>query len=339
MLISFGLSSALAEWEADKGKLVMKQPLVTEIQRFSLQDGPGIRTTVFLKGCPLKCPWCHNPETQYIKYEYYYYIEKCTQCGRCADVCPAGASRLTVGSLNKADLNLDRAKCVKCMKCVNACLSGARAIIGQALSTDDIVKEALSDRLFYGNSGGGVTISGGEPLYFPEFTLELAKKLKKESLRVAIETSCFQQWNRIEPLINFIDLFIVDIKSFDHEKHQEIIGCPLSPILHNIENLISAGAKVRIHLPIIHNFNDNETHFKRCLEFLSKFSQKLDGIDILPYHVYGEKKYDLLGRGSSYLYKSVPPNDTRELIPFARELKLLNINDITFDGLVGTKKN
>jgi pyruvate formate lyase activating enzyme len=218
-------------------------------------------------------------------------------------------------------------------------LSGARAIIGHALSIDDILKEVLSDRLFYGNSGGGVTISGGEPLYFPEFTLELVKKLKKESLRVAIETSCFQRWDRIEPLINFIDLFIVDIKSFDQEKHREIIGWPLSPILLNIERLITAGAKVRIHLPIIPSFNDNETHFNCCIEFLSKFSQKLDGVDILPYHVYGEKKYDFLGRGASYQYKNVPPIQPSTLIPFGRKLKLLNINSITFDGLIGTKEN
>jgi pyruvate formate lyase activating enzyme len=316
----------------------MKQPLITEIQRFSLQDGPGIRTTVFLKGCPLKCPWCHNPETQDTKREFYYYADRCTHCGRCAAVCPTGASHMSIALLNKSELKIDRLKCVRCMKCVDACLSGARAVVGQELSMDDVLKEVLSDRLFYGNSGGGVTISGGEPLFFPEFTLELVKKLKKESLKTAIETSCFQRWDKIEPLIDFIDLFIVDIKSFDHEKHREIIGWPLSPILLNIERLITAGARVRIHLPIIPNFNDNDTHIKCCIEFLSKFSEKLDGVDILPYHVYGEKKYDLLGRGDSYQYKSVPPSQPSTLIPFGRELKRLNIKSITFDGLIGTKE-
>lgn len=317
----------------------MRIPLITEIQRFSLQDGPGIRSTVFFKGCPLKCPWCHNPETQGIAREFYYYPERCTHCGRCATVCPTGASQLLSESLRKPRLKLDRAKCTRCMKCVDACLSGARTIIGQALSMDDIVKEVLSDRLFYGNSGGGVTISGGEPLLFPEFTLELAKKFKKESLRVAIETSCFQRWDKIEPLVNSIDLFIVDIKSFDYEKHRVIIGWPLSPILLNIARLTTAGAKVRIHLPIIPNFNDNATHFSRCLEFLGKLSRKLDGVDILPYHVYGEKKYDFLGRGESYQYKNVSPCDPGLLIGFARELKHLSISHITFDGLIGTNKN
>jgi pyruvate formate lyase activating enzyme len=317
----------------------MRIPLITEIQRFSLQDGPGIRSTVFVKGCPLKCPWCHNPETQSMNREFYYYAERCTHCGRCAAVCPTGASQMLIASHRKSEMTLDRAKCAQCMKCVDACLSGARAVIGQVLSINDIVKEVLSDRLFYGNSGGGVTISGGEPLLFHEFTFALAKELKKESVRVAIETCCFQRWDKIEPLLDVIDLFIVDIKSFDYEKHRVIIGWPLSPILLNIARLITAGARVRIHLPIIPNFNDNETHFSRCLDFIGKLSGKLDGVDILPYHVYGEKKYDFLGRGESYQFKNVTPCDPGALVSFARGLKRLNINDITFDGLIGTKKN
>lgn len=317
----------------------MKIPFITEIQRFSLQDGPGIRSTVFVKGCPLKCPWCHNPETQGTNREFYYYPERCTHCGRCAAVCPTGASHLLIASQRQPELAVDRTRCIKCMKCVAACLSGARAVIGQALSIDDIVQEVLSDHLFYGNSGGGVTISGGEPLFFPEFTLELAKKLKKESLSVAIETSCFQRWDKTEPLVDFIDLFIVDIKSFENEKHRLTIGWPLSPILLNIARLIAAGAKVRIHLPIIPNFNDNETHFRRCLEFLGKLSRTLDGVDILPYHVYGEKKYDFLGRGESYQFKNVSPCDPGLLIGFARELKRLSISHITFDGFIGMKEH
>jgi pyruvate formate lyase activating enzyme len=317
----------------------MKTPLITEIQRFSLQDGPGIRSTIFFKGCPLHCPWCHNPETQDTKREYYYYPERCGHCGRCAAVCSIGASQLIKINGNKPELKLDRTKCLRCMKCVDTCLNGARSVIGQSLSIDQIIKEVASDNLFYINSGGGVTLSGGEPLYFPEFSLELLKRLKKESLRTAMETSCYQRWENIEPLIPFLDLFIVDIKSLDAAKHKEIIGVPLSPILFNIEMLFAAGANVRIHLPIIPGFNDNEIHFQRCIDLLGKYSNKLNGVDILPYHVYGEKKYDFLGRGDTYKYKNIPPCDTNSLVSFAKRLKQLSITSLSFDGLIGTKNN
>jgi pyruvate formate lyase activating enzyme len=314
-------------------------PLITEIQRFSLQDGPGIRSTVFIKGCPLHCPWCHNPETQDIRREFYYYADKCTHCGRCIEVCSNSTTVISIGPNKEPQLNIDRQKCDRCMKCVDACQSGARAVIGQLLSINDIVKEALSDRLFYGHSGGGVTISGGEPLMFPEFTFNLAHALKKEFLDVAIETSCFQKWNKIEPLTEAIDLFIVDIKSFDPKQHKEIIGRPLAPILENIERLIASGSRVRIHFPIIPNFNDTQWHFEQCLSFISRFHRQLNGLDILPFHVYGERKYDFLGRGDSYQYKNVKPFFSKELTIFAKALKQFNLFDITFDGLVGIKHN
>jgi len=225
------------------------------------------------------------------------------------------------------------------MKCVEACPAGARSVVGHYRAIGDIVKEVLSDRLFYGHSGGGVTISGGEPLMFPEFTLSLAQALKKESLDVAMETSCFQKWTKIEPLVKVLDLFIVDIKSFDPRRHKEVIGQPLAPILDNIEQLLAVGARVRIHFPIIPDFNDNQWHFEQCLSFISRFKGQLNGVDILPFHVYGERKYDFLGRIDSYQYKDVNPIFSKELVLFAKALKRFNAVDITFDGLVGVKKN
>lgn len=316
-------------------ELKMRIPLITEIQRYSLQDGPGIRTTIFFKGCPLHCPWCHNPETQDPKTEFYFYTDKCTCCGRCVEVCPTGASSIEVGSDNEPALKIDRTKCIRCMKCVDACLSGARSVVGRELTIDEIVKEAVSDRLFFKNSGGGVTISGGEPLAFPEFTLELAKRLKDEQVDVAMETSCFQKWEKIQPLLEFIDLFLVDIKSLDPDRHKETIGCPLEPILANIKRLIESDAYVRIHLPIIPGFNDSDDDFDAYINFLSQFADRLAGVDILPYHVYGEGKYDFLGRGESYEYKDTKEISSKRIVPLAKGLKKVHIKSVTVGGLVG----
>ncbi|WP_054693345.1 glycyl-radical enzyme activating protein [Desulfosarcina cetonica] len=317
----------------------MKTPLITEIQRFSLQDGPGIRSTIFIKGCPLHCPWCHNPETQDAQPEFYYYPDKCTRCGKCVEVCQSGATSLSIGPNKQPELNIDRKKCVRCMQCVEACLYGARTVVGKSFSIAEIVQEVLSDRLFYGHSGGGVTISGGEPLMYPEFTLNLARALKEEGLDVAIETSCFQKWARIAPLVQTTDLFIVDIKSFDPQQHKKVIGKPLEPILDNIQHLIAIGANVRIHFPIIPDFNDLSSYFEQCLSFIDRFQHQLNGVDILRYHVYGEKKYDLLGRGDTYTYKNVKPCISNELLMFAKALKRFNHVNITFDGIVGIKPN
>ncbi|CCK78312.1 glycyl-radical enzyme activating protein [Desulfobacula toluolica] len=312
-----------------------KIPLITEIQRFCLQDGPGFRTTIFLKGCPLHCPWCHNPETQSPKKEFYYYPEKCSNCGRCAKSCPTGASTMKIGTDNTPVLDLDRSKCIACMQCVDACLSSARAVVGQNLTIDTIMEEALADQPFFKNSGGGVTISGGDPLLFPDFTLELVKRLKKEGLHVAIETSCFQKWDKIRPLLSYVDLFLVDIKSLISKKHKIVVGWPLEPILENIKNLIEKNANLRIHLPIIPNFNDSMDDFKTCEIFLSRIADRLMGVDILPYHVYGEGKYNFLGRHDAYACKDVKQSPSEKIEPLVKALKRLHIKDLSVGGLVG----
>jgi pyruvate formate lyase activating enzyme len=317
----------------------MKVPLITEIQRFSLQDGPGLRTTLFVKGCPLHCPWCHNPETQSQKKELYYYPENCTKCGRCVDVCPTGASNIQINSNNEPYLNLDRNLCIGCMKCVDVCLSGAREEIGQDLSFDEIIKEALADRPFFKNSGGGISISGGEPLLFSEFTYQVAKKIKEEGVNVAVETSCFSKWEKIQPLLKFVDYFLVDIKTLDPAKHSQVVGCPLEPILENIKNLIESEANLRIHLPIISGFNDTIQDYKSYEFFLSDFAERLGGVDILPFHTFGQGKYDALGRGETYKYRNAKQISNKEVVKLARALKKLNINDVTIGGLVGMGMN
>lgn len=300
-----------------------------------MQDGPGIRTTIFVKGCPLKCPWCHNPETQKRTKEFYYYPDRCTHCGRCAEICPTGASRIIRNEEGKAVLHLTRDLCDDCMQCIPRCLSDARSITGQELSFDQILKEVLSDRPFYVNSGGGVTISGGDPLMFPDFTLALAKVLKQEQINVAIETSCFPKWKVIEPLLAYIDMFIVDLKSLNPQKHKEVVGWPLEPILENIEMLIESGATVRIHLPIVPGFNDSDRDFKDYIEFLGGYADTLDGVDILNYHTYGEGKYTFLGREQEYKYKGVEENPPERILPLAKGLKQACISSVTIGGMVG----
>ena len=310
-------------------------PLITEIQRFCLQDGPGIRTTIFMKGCPLHCPWCHNPETQKTKLELYHYPNNCTLCGRCIEVCTEQANTIETAGDGKATLRLDRSRCTGCLKCVDACLSGARAGVGNRLTLEQILRESLSDQPFYKRSGGGVTLSGGDPLLFPEFSLEIATALKEKGVHVAMETSGFASWNKIEPLLNVIDLFLVDIKSLNPIRHKEVIGWPVEPILTNIEKLVAVDANVRIHIPIILGFNDSITDFQAFVEYLAPLATKLTGADVLPFHVYGESKYIFLGRGDTYQYKGTWNIPLRKVEDLARALAKVGILQVSIGGLVG----
>jgi pyruvate formate lyase activating enzyme len=254
-------------------------------------------------------------------------------------VCETGASALVPGTDNETVMTLDRSKCVSCMKCVEACLSGARELVGLVLSMEDIIHEAVADRLFFKNSGGGITISGGEPLFFPEFTLALSRQLKRDDkIHLAIETSCFASWTKIKPLLEYIDLFIVDIKTLNSQKHRQTIGSPLEIILENIDHLITNGAKIRIHLPVIPGFNDSQTDYEACHRYLSRFSDKIAGVDILPFHCYGAGKYTHLGRGDTYKYQDVKDLNGADVLPLSTILKKAGIKNITIGGLVGMGK-
>jgi pyruvate formate lyase activating enzyme len=221
------------------------------------------------------------------------------------------------------------------MKCVDACLSGARASVGHQLTFEQIVGECLSDQPFYSRSGGGVTLSGGDPLLFPEFSLEVSRVLSHNGIHVAMETSCFADWKVLFPFLETVNLFLVDIKSLSPEKHQEIIGWPLAPILKNIENLIKADANVRIHLPIIPDFNDSAADYRAVVEFLAPFAGKLTGADVLPFHVYGGGKYTFLGRAETYHYKNAWNKPDRKVAALAQALSGVGIAQVSIGGLVG----
>lgn len=312
----------------------MITPLITEIQRFSLQDGPGIRTTIFVKGCPLHCPWCHNPENINVKDEFYFYANKCTSCGQCVEHCPSKDTSTQAPALRRAT-GTDRTKCTNCHECVSACRFGAREVVGKRLGMKAIIEEAVSDRMFFESSGGGVTISGGEPLMFPEFTLELARTLKvRENISVAIETSLCANWDRIEPLLEFVDLFIVDIKSMDPAKYTHVIGGSLKKVLSNLVRLMESKAGVRIHLPIIPGFNDTTYDFESYTKYLGRFANHLAGVDLLPYHSYATGKYVQLG--CNYHYQGIPDLPARQLISLANLIRQRGIREVTIGGMVGT---
>jgi len=311
-------------------------PLITDIQHFSLQDGPGIRTTIFVKGCPLRCQWCHNPETQKPQQEMFYYSNRCVSCGRCAAICPGQASSLVKAAGKAAHLEVDRSKCLNCLRCTTTCLSNARGAAGQHLSMEAILREALADKLFFANSGGGVTLSGGDPLMYPEFVVELSRRLRAEGVHVAVETSCFpKQWTTVVPLLEHIGLFIVDLKSLDPGKHAEFTGWPLQPILTNLNHLFESDVAIRIHLPIVPGFNDSPEDFAAYADFLARHADRLDGVDILAFHAYGEGKYNALGRKDTYKFKGVEENPPEHVVPLARALKDRGVRNITVGGMVG----
>lgn len=294
-----------------------KVPLLTNIQRFSMDDGPGIRTIVFFKGCPLSCPWCHNPECVFPEVDFYYYEQKCVRCGLCAEICPEKA--ITLPGPNGEPPRRDRKKCTRCMECVNSCPQGALSSVGELWSMEKILQEALSDMLFYKNSGGGVTISGGESLLFHEYAIELAKRLQAEKCHVAVETSCFGKWEHLNELASCVDLFLTDIKCMDPSQHKSFVGVPNELILDNIRKLVNQGKQVRIRVPVIPGFNDNRENFERMAEFLLSLERPVEAVDLLPYHSFAESKYDQLDR--EYKYKGLPNMEQEEAAQFELILK------------------
>ena len=242
---------------------------VFNIQRFCVNDGPGIRTTVFLKGCPLSCVWCHNPESQRFEPEILFYKDKCTGCGRC--------------------------KCVTAADRDFVCFNGAKEICGKTVSANEVTAEVLKDKPFYKNSGGGVTLSGGEPLAQYDFSLELLKKAKENGIHTAIETCGYAEKPKILEIAKYVDLFLFDCKETDPDLHKEYTGVDNKIILDNLKALSDAGSKIILRCPIIPGFNDRAEHFKGISETAEKFIG-IEHIEIEPFHPLGESKYSALGR-------------------------------------------
>jgi len=283
---------------------------IYDIQRFSLHDGPGIRTTVFMKGCPLKCVWCHNPESQSSLPEIAEFKDKCIGCGRCVEVCPEKAITETRWSIN-------REICTRCGKCAEVCPSGARKIIGKKMTIEDVLEEVKKDKVFYKNSGGGITLSGGEPLMQTLFSQELLRRCKKDNIHTAIETSGYASWFNFNKVLPFIDLIFYDIKHIDPLKHKEYTGKSNILILENLKKIVKKdNVNIVIRIPLIPGYNDAEEHIISVAKFLRglKYIKK---IELLPYHRLGEAKYNRIGREYGITIGSPSKNQinkTKELL-------------------------
>lgn len=261
---------------------------VFDIEKFAVHDGPGIRTTVFLKGCPLHCLWCHNPESQRREKEIFFTPEKCIGCGWCFKVCPkhchiAGETHL-----------FDRADCIHCGACTEKCYAGALELAGKDMAVDEVLAEVLKDKVFYENSSGGMTLSGGEPMVHFEFILELLQKAKAAGLHTCIETCGYAPWEQYEKILPYIDLFLYDIKATDPEKHREFTGVTNELILENLRKIDEAGGKSILRCPLIPGVNDGEEH----LLAIAKLAESLNNvqeINLEPYHPLGVNKSARLG--------------------------------------------
>ncbi len=273
----------------------MTAGVIVDIQRFSLHDGPGIRTTVFLKGCPLSCKWCHNPEAIAHRPQLSFNPDKCTNCFKCVDACSAGVHFIVA---NKH--HVDFSKCQLSGNCVAACSNEALSIIGKTKTVDEIMSVVMLDRDFYSNSGGGVTVSGGEPMTQFEFTKVLLEACKSNGIHTALDTCGHVPTDRYLAILPYVDLFLYDFKETDSNRHRYYTGVSNTLILKNLEALYNAGAKILLRCPIIPGFNDTEGHFQGIRDISLRYPN-LAGIEIMPYHNMGVSKARRIGAESYFV--------------------------------------
>ena len=287
----------------------MHHGIVFNIQRYSIHDGPGIRTTVFLKGCPLHCWWCHNPESQSPAAEVRVVERRCIECGECVEACPQLANHETGGPLPPPS------NCTGCGACVEACPTGARQMVGRTMGVDDVLAELLRDRIFYDDSGGGVTFSGGEPLQQAEFLCGLLEACRAERLHTAVDTCGCAPHKTILQVAPLTDLFLYDLKVIDADLHREATGMSNAVILDNLKVLGQSGSRVWIRVPIVPGWNDSDERLTATARFVAAVPG-VEQVQLLPYHELGRHK----ARGTAAAVDQPPqPRPTAEQLERAAE--------------------
>ncbi len=270
-----------------------RKALIFNVQKYNLHDGPGIRTLVFFKGCPLRCQWCSNPEGQKTGHEILFKAESCVACGACAEVCPAGVHVM------QGDRHLVRrdVSCLGCRACEQACLHGAVAVAGERKDISEIMRIVREDLPFYQSSGGGVTLSGGEVLMQPEAALSLLSACRREGISTAVETCGFTRPEVMEAAAKEVDLFLYDIKHMDPKEHHRWTGVRNETVLENLTMLLERRRRVRARIPLLKGVNDGEENLRATADFLEPWKDlpHFDGLDILPYHRLGVGKYAQVG--------------------------------------------
>ena len=288
-----------------------------DIQGYSVQDGPGIRTTAFLKGCPLRCPWCHSPESQLYKKQLSWMAVRCLGvdvCGtRCIDACRKNAVELGKVRENPADgakirmIHVKRELCDDCGECAERCFAGALYLCGRDYTAGELTERLLRDKSYYEMSGGGVTISGGEPLTQIDFVESVLRRLKENGVHTALDTTGFAKWEVLERTVPYTDLYLYDLKHMDSLMHEAVVKVPNEPILENVRALAARGKKLQIRIPVIPRFNADEDNIRATAALCAELGEAVTMVQLLPYHNWGVSKY--LRISDEPVVEAVPPSD------------------------------
>lgn len=300
--------------------------VIFNIQRNCIHDGPGIRTNIFMKGCPLRCKWCCNPESQSVKPEIAYFKFRCVGCKKCVESCPEGAIFVN----EQGEISLKQQKCTHCGACVSCCPKGAWKLYGTTVSAQEVLEEALRDEPFYRKSGGGITFTGGEPLMQPEFLGELIEGAKKRGVHIAIETSAYASWSQAGELLRQMDFVMVDIKHMNSNTHRALTGVDNQIILDNIEHIAQTGVPMTCRIPLIPGINDSPENLRETACFIRSIGG--DSVVLLPFHQYGAIKYDYLDRNYA-LTELKAASDSHVEAAKAILLKTLSRVSVGGDGL------